>query len=182
MSDNADATEAQAEEDFEVAILWSRNTAAREIDELQEFERACRESAALHHRVANARRREERALEKAVEESLLRVTGHRRRYDGDYREYGPPLAARRRRHKASASNSHTLPSVMLAEEAAATSSLECAVCLEELRSAPCARLRHRGIFACSHVLHAECAERCFNGSDHGFCPFCRKEFDELQYI
>ena len=92
MSDNADTTETQAEEDLEVALLWSRSTAARELEELQELERACRESTALHRRVVNARRREERVLEKAVEESLLRVTGHRYRYDVDYREGGPPPA------------------------------------------------------------------------------------------
>ena len=92
MSDNAGTTEMQAEEDMEVALLWSRSTAAHELEELQELERACRESTALHRRVVNARRREERVLEKAVEESLLRVTGHRYRYDVDYREGGPPPA------------------------------------------------------------------------------------------
>ena len=66
MSDNAGTTEMQAEEDMEVALLWSRSTAAHELKELQELERACRESTASYRREVRARRREELVFEKAV--------------------------------------------------------------------------------------------------------------------
>ena len=101
MSDNAGTTEMQAEEDMEVALLSSRSTAAYELEELQELERACRESTASYRREVRARRREELVFEKAVAESFLRITGHRQRNHVDYREGDPPPATRRRRHRAS---------------------------------------------------------------------------------
>ena len=59
------------------------------------------------------------------------------------------------------------------EEAAATAFLECAICLNELYSFPCARLSHLGVLVCSHVLHMECAMNVKDQFPQSLCPLCR---------
>ena len=112
-------------------------TMEMQVDEhLQEMERALELSAAFYKKEVAAQRREKRVLEKAISESLLRVSGHRYRHDINYtespitrvrrhvasssngREVDPPSSIRRRRHRASALNGHTWPSAVVAEEVA----------------------------------------------------------------
>ena len=66
------------------------------------------------------------------------------------------------------------------EEAAATAFLECAICLNELYSFPCARLSHLGVLVCSHVLHMECAMNVKDQLPQSLCPLCREPFDALR--
>ena len=178
-------------------------TMEMQVDEhLQEMERALELSAASYKKEVAAQRREKRVLEKAISESLLRVSGHRYRHDINYtespitrvrrhvasssngREVDPPSSIRRRRHRASALNGHTWPSPVVAEEvaeeAAATASLECAVCLDKLNSSPCAMLSHQGVLICSHVFHIKCAAECYHVQS--LCSICRKPFDALRII
>ena len=192
---------------MESVLQESITTATQEREALQEMERALELSAAFYKKEVAARRREKRVWDKAISESLLRVSGHRWRHDINYREslitrvrrhvpsssngreVDPPPAIRRRRHRASALNGHTWPSAVVAEEvaeeSAATASLECAICLEELCSFPCARLSHQGFLICSHVLHIKCAADCFRAQSQPFqilCPICRQPFDALRPI
>ena len=187
----------QVDEDMERVLQASITTATQEREALQEMERALELSAAFYKKEVAAQRREKRVLEKAISESLLRVSGHRYRHDINYtespitrvrrhvasssngRKVDPPSSIRRRRHRASA-----LPLAVVAEEvveeAAATASLECAVCLDELYSSPCAMLSHQGVLICSHVLHIKCAAKCYHAQS--LCPICRKSFDALRPI
>ena len=194
--------EMQVDEHTKRVLQESITTATQEREALQEMERALELSAAFYKKEVAAQRREKRVLEKAISESLLRVSGHRYRHDINYtespitrvrrhvasssngRKVDPPSSIRRRRHRASALNGHTWPSAVVAEEvaeeAAATASLECAVCLDELYSSPCAMLSHQGVLICSHVLHIKCAAKCYHAQS--LCPICRKSFDALRPI
>ena len=191
--------EMQVDEHTMRVLQESITTATQEREALQEMERALELSAAFYKKEVAAHRREKRVWDKAISESLLRVSGHRYRHDINYtespitrvrrhvvsssngREVDPPSSIRRRRPRASALNGHTWPSPVVAEEvaeeAAATASLECAVCLDELCSSLCAMLSHKGVLICSHVFHIKCATEFYHVQS--LCSICRRPFDAL---